>query len=71
MVPSFVIFLVLNIFIGANFTALAELSMESRLIHRNYYWYIKGREERLQNGSTPFGFDHLPPQTVLCVVNNA
>uniref|UniRef100_A0AAF5PWR1 Uncharacterized protein n=1 Tax=Wuchereria bancrofti TaxID=6293 RepID=A0AAF5PWR1_WUCBA len=68
MVSSFVIFLILNIFIGANFTALAKLSMENQLIHRNYYWYTKGKEERLQNGSTPFGFDHLPPQTVLCVI---
>ncbi|VDM20583.1 unnamed protein product [Wuchereria bancrofti] len=42
--------------------------MENQLIHRNYYWYTKGKEERLQNGSTPFGFDHLPPQTVLCVI---
>uniref|UniRef100_A0A1I8EXT1 Uncharacterized protein n=2 Tax=Wuchereria bancrofti TaxID=6293 RepID=A0A1I8EXT1_WUCBA len=45
-----------------------RLSMENQLIHRNYYWYTKGKEERLQNGSTPFGFDHLPPQTVLCVI---
>uniref|UniRef100_A0A915Q429 Uncharacterized protein n=1 Tax=Setaria digitata TaxID=48799 RepID=A0A915Q429_9BILA len=45
-------------------------TLERRLIHRNYYWYTKGKEERLRNGSTPFGFDHLPPQTVLCVISD-
>lgn len=43
-------------------------TLESRLIQRNFYWYTKGKEERLQNKSTPFGFDHLPSQTVLCLV---
>uniref|UniRef100_A0A8R1TK93 Uncharacterized protein n=1 Tax=Onchocerca volvulus TaxID=6282 RepID=A0A8R1TK93_ONCVO len=68
MVQSFVIFLLLNIFIGVNFTAIAETEIEKRLIHRNYYWYTKGKEERQQNGLTPFDFDHLPAQTVLCVI---
>lgn len=43
-------------------------TLEDRLIHRNYYWYTKGKEERIQNGSIPFGFDHLPAQSVLCMV---
>ncbi|VDO39854.1 unnamed protein product [Onchocerca flexuosa] len=42
--------------------------IEKRLIHRNYYWYMKGKEKRQQSGLAPFGFDHLPAQTVLCVV---
>ncbi|KAM3719750.1 Larval cuticle protein [Dirofilaria immitis] len=66
MVSSFVIFLILNIFIGINFTAI-DVS-ERRLIHRNFYWYTMGKEERRRSGSTPFGFDHLPSQTVLCVI---
>uniref|UniRef100_A0A0R3RJV1 Ig-like domain-containing protein n=1 Tax=Elaeophora elaphi TaxID=1147741 RepID=A0A0R3RJV1_9BILA len=74
----FVILLMLNIFIGADFIPVAKFrveceyqscaTIEDRLVHRNFYWYTKGREERLQNGSTPFGFDHLPSQTVLCVI---
>ncbi|OZC11761.1 hypothetical protein X798_00941 [Onchocerca flexuosa] len=66
MVPSFIIFLLLNITI--NFTAIAGTEIEKRLIHRNYYWYMKGKEKRQQSGLAPFGFDHLPAQTVLCVI---
>lgn len=42
--------------------------MQNQLILRNYYWYLKGREERLRNRSMPFALDHLPPRKVLCAV---
>ncbi|EJD75114.1 hypothetical protein LOAG_17674 [Loa loa] len=69
MVSSFVILLMLIIFTEVNSRPASKSTMESRLIQRNFYWYTKGKEERLQNKLAPFGFDHLPPQTVLCVAS--
>ncbi|VDN05466.1 unnamed protein product [Thelazia callipaeda] len=47
---------------------ITALSLEKTLIQRNYYWYTKDKAQRLQNQSVPFGFDHLPPQSVLCLI---
>lgn len=64
----FVILLLLNIFIGTDFAPAVDSPIRRKLIHRNYYWYTKEKEERIQNRSLPLAVDHLPPQSALCVI---